>query len=244
MQTLKNGFSQSLVGVLFAALIGTVGTAQAIQVPKALGSLIGHNQVTVESGGTKVSVSGSPYAYFAGDQILTAADSAAALRLDDGGAIYAGPESSVGVSRETGQYVVAVRKGGVRFSFADGTDFRVLAAGKIIEPEAYEQVADSGARRIGGVVVVQDGEPLVHVTDGNLVVRDTETGRYQAIKVGESVTFDASSGKFVKVLNPTTGGDRERWRRILFWLIGIGFTVWAIDQLNNDSDGPPASPAQ
>jgi ferric-dicitrate binding protein FerR (iron transport regulator) len=243
MKTLKNGFAQSFKGVLIAALVGTVGTAQAIQGPKALGNLIGHNQVSVVSGGARVAVSASPYAYFAGDRVSTAADSAAALRLDDGGAVYAGPESEVRVSREAGQYVVAVEKGGVRFSFTDGTDFQVLAAGKIIEPEAYRQASDSSARRIGGVVVIQDGEPLVHVTDGSLVVRDTGTGRYQAIKVGESVTFDAASGSFVKVLNPG-GGENEGGRRILFWLLGIGFTAWAIDQLNNNSDGPAASPAQ
>jgi len=231
-----------------AALLVTSGMALAVQGAPVLGNLVTQGRVAVTSLDATFDVSGSQYAFFSGDRVTTQAESAAMLRAESDGAVYVGPESSASVSGGDGAYEVVVHQGGVRFTFEPSVKFTISASGKTVAPAQLVKAADVSGGRVGGVVLIQDGEVVIHATDGELAVREADSEGFQTVRTGETFATEGADGALVRVVNPIDAPqDKERWRKVLWWFIGGGVAYWTYDQVINDDDkaeGPVGSLAR
>ncbi len=191
-----------IVLAVFLFVFGLAGLVQAGQEPGVLGNLLAHKTVLVESQGTELPITDTTYAYFGGDRVRTGDQSSAAVRLGNDGALYLGPATVGTVTRSADQYVLDLEKGGVRFAFEEGIPFRIVTADVSVGPGSFVRVAESGSGRVSGVVMIDDGKPVIHTLTGTLVAHYDGSDVHRAIKVGETVALDSRSGNFVKVVFP------------------------------------------
>ena len=213
--------------------------AWAVQdAPSTIGELLTNGAVKVESRGASLNIEDSTWAYLSGDRVYTGEDSTAALRLEGDGGVYMAPGSAMAVRGGSGSYTVSLESGGVRFSFREGVDFRVDAAGAVVRPGTYRAVADDGVRRVGGIVVLDNGKPMVTVTEGSLLVRGQGGAGFQTVQSGETYG-DQGDGEFVKVQLPQDGGGMSLLVKLL-----LGAAIgWGIYEIVDDDDDDVASPA-
>ena len=228
--------------VFGAALLVTSGFVLAVQGAPVLGNLVTQGKVSVTSLEATFDVTGSQYAFFSGDRVTTSKESAAMLRADSDGAVYVGPESSASVSGDPGVYDIQVHDGGVRFTFEPSVRFTVSAGDKTVRPAQLIKAAESAGGRVGGVVVIQDGEIMIHATDGELAVRQAGSEGFQTVRTGETFASEGAEGALLRVVNPTAAEQQERRRRLLWWLLGGAVTIYAVDQILNDDDDKTEGP--
>ncbi|MEE8342467.1 MAG: hypothetical protein V3R51_01580 [Gammaproteobacteria bacterium] len=193
-----------IVLAVFLLVFGLAGLVQAGQEGTVLGNLMAHKSVLIESQGADIRITDTTYAYFGGDRVRTGDKSSAAVRLGNDGALYLGPATVGAVTRSADEYVVDLEKGGVRFAFEEGIPFRIVTADVSVRPGSFLRVAESGSGRVSGVVMIDDGNPVIHTLTGTLVVHHYGSGVHRTIKVGEAVALDSRSGNFVKVVFPET----------------------------------------
>lgn len=235
MRTFRVSARRVLLAAGTLALTSLAGTAPAVQdAPVTLGELLTNGAVQVESRGTSLTIEDSTWAYLSGDRVYTEDGSSAALRLEGDGGLFVASRSALAVRGTKGSYTVSLESGGVRFSFREGVDFRVKAAGAVVQPEAFRTVADDGARRVGGIVVIEDGKPTVSVTEGSLAVRGQGRSGFQTVQAGETYS-DEGGGEFIKVQTPQEG---EGGRRLLAWLLFGSLGAYAIYELTEDDASP------
>ena len=129
---------------LMLAAAGTGTGAPASETPKPgsrpsaapllTGVLYTRGTAQVDWNGEKIPVSDGSYAYLGGEVVSTGPGDMGVLRLDENDRVYMCPGSRMSVSREQGAYRIKISRGGGRFAFAAGTDYRIEANQGVLSP--------------------------------------------------------------------------------------------------------------
>jgi hypothetical protein len=104
--------------------------------PVLAGVLYTRGTAQVDWNGEKISVVDGSYAYLGGEVVSTGPSDMGVLRLGGDDRVYMCPDSSMSVSREQGTYRIKISRGGGRFAFAAGTDYRIEANQGVLTPGA------------------------------------------------------------------------------------------------------------
>ncbi len=106
-------------------------------VPVVSGVLYTRGTAQVDWNGEKIPVSDGSYAYLGGELISTGPGGMGVLRLDEDNSVYICPDSRMSVARaDGGGYRIRISRGGGRFAFAAGTDYRIEANQAVLSPVA------------------------------------------------------------------------------------------------------------
>lgn len=135
------------VPLMLAAATGAGGSAAASQAPGSgrtpsaapvlAGVLYTRGTVQVDWNGEKIPVVDGSYAYLGGELVSTGPGDMGVLRLDEDNSVYICPDSRMSVARaDGGGYRIRISRGGGRFAFAAGTDYRIEANQAVLSPGA------------------------------------------------------------------------------------------------------------
>jgi hypothetical protein len=144
--------------------------------PVVAGVLYTRGTVQVDWNGEKIPVADGSYAYLGGELVSTGPGDMGVLRLDEDNSVYICPDSRMSVARaDGGGYRIRISRGGGRFAFAAGTDYRIEAnqtvlsrgAGTPSQPTVVEVAVF--ADHPGGVVCgfSSSSDVAAYSSDGN-----------------------------------------------------------------------------
>ena len=105
--------------------------------PVVAGVLYTSGTAQVDWNGVKIPVTDASYAYLGGEVVSTGRGDMGVLRLDGDNSVYMCPDSRMSLARgDDGAYRIRISRGGGRFAFAAGTDYRIEANRAVISPGA------------------------------------------------------------------------------------------------------------
>lgn len=132
---------------LMLAATGDGGPAPATETPNAgstpsaspilAGVLYTSGTARVDWNGERIPVSDGSYAYLGGELVSTGPGDMGVLRLDEDNSVFICPSSRMSLARaDGGGYRISISRGGGRFAFAAGTDYRIEANQGVLSPGA------------------------------------------------------------------------------------------------------------
>ncbi len=101
------------------------------------GMLFTRGRAVVDWNGVVIPVENGSYAYMGGEVVSTDPGSMSLLRLDADNSVYMCPDSRMRLSRgDSGNYQIDISRGGGRFAFGAGTDYRIEVNQGVLSPAA------------------------------------------------------------------------------------------------------------
>jgi hypothetical protein len=108
---------------------------RASATPVLTGVLYTRGTAEVDWNGVKIPVEDGSYAYLGGEMVSTGSGDMGVLQLDADNRVYMCPGSRMSLARGTdGAYHIEISRGGGRFAFAPGTDYRIEANRGVLSP--------------------------------------------------------------------------------------------------------------